>query len=101
MGMTTLLAHNDLTFSENNWENLNAVVEAYDNLRDRVYTAARANDGALMGSDAWLRFVLDERRMTLSVGTGGISVSGDCYSMQTMSNEHYDFFISFEDLASY
>lgn len=96
--MTTPTEHAiDLSLTEANWENLNFIVEAYDELRSRVYKAIQANH-RLMGSDAWLRHAIEERELHLSIGPAGISVRGSTFTCQTQSNEWFDFPIPFAEL---
>lgn len=80
-------------------DKLAALADSYRELRERCYNAARANDGALMGNDAWLRFAMSETDLEIYPGSNGIDCWGHCYSMQTMSNEHFSFFLPLEALA--
>lgn len=78
-----------------------AAIEAYEALRERCYRAAQANDGALMGDAAWLRFAMSDHEMRLSAGPAGISIHGTTYTTQTMDHEWFDFFIPFEELEKH
>lgn len=72
---------------------LDNLIEAYQELREKCYRAARANDGELMGDDAWLRFAMSESDLELAAGPEGISVWGSCHSAQTNGHEHFNFFL--------
>lgn len=77
------------------------IIDEYQLLRARCYRAAQANNGELMGKSAWLRNAMSETEMELAFGPAGIDIHGSTYTMQTMSNEWFDFFLTFEDLERF
>ena len=76
-----------------------AVIEAYADLRSKCYRAAVASRGALMGADAWLCFALGETDLELEAHTDGIYCYGTTYTTQTMSNENFEFTLSYANLT--
>jgi hypothetical protein len=78
-------------------------IETYQDLREAIYNAARENDGELMGADRWLRYAMSENSIEFSINIDAeeFVCSGYCYSMQTMSNENFNFYIPFSALKGF
>ncbi len=77
---------------------LEEIIEKYNELRAKCITLAKRDNGKLMGSDAWLRFVIDADATTLEYRENGIQCYGWAFSSQTMGNEFYSFLIPFSEL---
>jgi hypothetical protein len=77
---------------------ITAIINGYNELRERCYEAARKDNGKLMGSDAWLRYAILSTDITLETAVDGIRCWGSCYTSQTMSTEPFDFIIPFDAL---
>lgn len=74
--------------------NIQQTIEDYQDLREACYRAARADNGALMGKDSWLRDAMCEDEIELNYGGGDhINCSGNTFTTQTQSNEWFDFSI--------
>lgn len=75
------------------------IVEDFNDLRERCFELARADNGKLMGDDKWLRNALCEERMTLEPSSRGILCRGLAFTTQTQDNEWFEFLISWSDLG--
>lgn len=69
------------------------VIELYDELREKCYKLAKANDGELMGKDAWLRHALLEGELRLQWGEDGVTCYGSTFTSQTQDHEWFEFTI--------
>lgn len=74
------------------------IIEGYNDLREKCLKLAKANNGALMGSDAWLQGAIMESDITLDYSDNGIHCNGSTYTTQTMCHEHFGFVIPFNVL---
>ncbi|UUG69454.1 hypothetical protein SEA_SHAM_143 [Streptomyces phage Sham] len=72
------------------------IIDGYNELREKCLELAKANDGALMDSDRWLRGAIMESDITLDYSEQGIHCHGSTYTSQTMDNECFSFIIPFD-----
>jgi hypothetical protein len=77
---------------------LEEIIAGYNDLREKCLEIAKRNNGALMGSDAWLRFAITESDITLGFTSIGIECYGSAYTSQTMDNESFSFIIPLHEL---
>jgi len=77
---------------------LSKAIETYQTLGERIEKWFK-EDPSRLGGDEWLRHVIDTYNMNLDVQNDGIRVHGCAYTMQTMSNEWFDFVVPWEEIA--
>jgi hypothetical protein len=75
--------------------NYEEIIEGYKNLRYKCYELAM-NDDKLLGSDAWLKYAIQEDEINLWFYENRIECSGMTYTSQTMSSESFCFSIPME-----
>lgn len=83
------------------FESVRAIAEQSDTLREKVLVAARANDGALMGEHAWLRYGVTEQDVTLVVRPNGVEAHGQLRAMRSTAVRDFRFFVPFKELAKH
>lgn len=71
-----------------NWDK---IIEQYEAARTALYEAARANNNALMGDDAWLGAAMQPEEITFYTTEDGFNCWGMTYTTQTMSHEQFNF----------
>lgn len=76
------------------------IIESYNELRERCLIIAKLND-ELMGSDAWLKFAIDDSDIKMYYSEQGIVCFGSCFTTQTMSNEHFNFTIPYSYIEEF
>jgi len=80
-------------------EDIERMIDGYNDLRERCLALAKEAGGERMGHDAWLRYALREDDITLRYTVDGIQCSGHAFTTQTQSNEWFCFTILWADLT--